>query len=1414
MLADVRTVIVDEIHAVAGTRRGAHLALSLERLESLAGVPLQRIGLSATQKPVENVGRLLVGAERECAIVDTGHRREMDLAVEIPGSPLETVCSHETWEEIFTRMAALIQEHRSTLLFVNTRKMAERVAARLAGLLGADAVTSHHGSLSRERRLEAERRLKAGELRALVATASLELGIDIGDVDLVIQAGVTPSIAVLIQRVGRAGHGPQRTPKGRVFPLTQDDLACAAALMLAVRRGDLDRTPEAPGSLDILAQQVVAECVAGAWDETALFESFRRAWPYRELQRSDFDDAVGLHTGGRAALLHRDGVGGRLMATRRARLVALTSGGAIPDTADYRVVLQPEETLVGTLNEDFAIEANVGDIFQLGNLSWRILKVETGVVRVADAGGAPPTIPFWLGEGPARTAELSEALSVVRERGVESERSARGTEQDSVERASQGRDGVPSEGGTPRSRNVSELGEGVAKPSSDHVVGQGTAWLRDECGLGEGAAAQLAAYLSEGSRALGAVPTRRRIIAERFFDESGGMQLILHSPLGGRINRAWGLALRKRFCRSFGFELQAAANEEAILLSLGPQHSFPLREVFDYLKPETARDVLVQAVLPSPLFTTRWRWNVVRSLVLSKTRGGAQRVPAALLRMRAEDLLVGAFPEMLACGETLPPGDLPVPWEHPLVRQTLEDCLHEAMDVEGFVEVLRKLREGCIEIVAVDTPAPSAFARGILNAMPWAFLDDAPLEERRARAVASRRGLDARLADGVGALDPEAVARVKEETWPQPENEEEVHEALGWMGYVTEEEARRSGWTAWIEILMAAGRVRVETVPLLVVEKTDLESIHSAERLAVGRASAAGPAQAGADQSAPAYAALVEGRPFAGDRREGGLRYLAVETASGAAAILRGRLEALGPVVVGEEIEQGLPAERVGEMGALEGQGVVLRCRIGGREAWCERRLLARIQSYTMDRLRKEISPVSAADLWRFLAVWQHADQEKRLEGPEGVAEVARQLAGFEIPAAAWEGSVLPARVRGYKPEWLDRILLTGEWVWMRLWGEGATVPRTTPLTLLPAADLDAWLELRGTRASAASSTASPAASTAEESKTPSAVAGPMPAFTAEEGSTLLAIPAVRSDSNAAALPVANPAPSPTVGPAPLSAHGASLLEVLERRGALFTRDLAREAGPLSDHLEMGLAELIARGRITCDSFSGMRRLIKPRRGRDADARRPRGARPADVRPAGRWSIIPEVAGTAPAPTTQAAGRRSMSGATGLEKASAAAGRLPEAMNRSGLSQAPSRLPQMVNRSAAAGAPGRTVGAPVEPPERLVDLVARQLLRRYGVVFRRLLERERIPVPWRYLVRSLRRMELRGEIRGGRFVGGFSGEQFALPEAIPLLREVRRREAAAPVHVSAADPLNLRGILTPEERVASLARRRVAVAPR
>jgi ATP-dependent helicase Lhr and Lhr-like helicase len=746
MLQTVRTVIVDEIHALAGSKRGAHLALSLERLAALAG-EFQRIGLSATQKSLSDMANFLVGSERTCTLIDAGHLRHLDLAIETPQSPLDAICSHQIWGEHYERMVQLIEQHKTTLIFVSTRKLAERLALRLSERLDPTVVSCHHGSLSKERRLLAEQQLKNGALRVLVATASLELGIDIGDVDLVLQIGSPKTIAAFLQRVGRAGHGINRTPKGRLFPLTIDELVESCALIRAVKERELDRIAQPVQPIDMLAQHIVAACVSETWPCEHLFSTLKRAWAFRALERAQFDEVVALHTKGRRALLHHDGVNDRLRATARARLVATTAGGAIPDTAVFQVREDPGDLLIGTLDEDFSLESSPGDIFQLGNTSWRILSIEgrAGIVRVANAAGAPPTIPFWLGEAASRSRELSHAVGEAR-----------------------------------------EICDGI---------GWGTAYGCDAFG-----ADQVFRYISAIRSSLGVIPSQSTIVAERFFDNSGGMQLIIHAPFGARINRAWGLALRKRFCGGFGFELEAVATEDAILLSLAPTTSFPLAEVFTYLSPNSVRDVLIQACITGGQFETRWRWNVQRALLVERMSSG-KKVPAFLTRIRSNDALIIAFPQVLACPENLPGGPLPIP-DHPLVQQTITDCLTELMDIEGLITVLSDIRSGKIRTVAVETPEPSPLARSIIAAQPYAFLDDVPFEERRTRAVSST---SQQIPAPIDELDPAVVDIIREQLWPQPQHAEDVHEALRWMGFITHDEA--SAWQIWLNELQHAGRV-------------------------------------------------------------------------------------------------------------------------------------------------------------------------------------------------------------------------------------------------------------------------------------------------------------------------------------------------------------------------------------------------------------------------------------------------------------------------------------------------------------------------------------------------------------------------------------------------------------------------------
>ena len=1227
MLSSCRTVIVDEIHAIAGNKRGAHLALSLERLQALVEQPLVRIGLSATQKPIEEVARFLTGTRRgrgaasgsaadDCAIVDAGHTRRRDLALELPPMPLEAVMSGEAWTEVYDRLAALVREHRTTLVFVNTRRLAERVARHLSERIGEEFVTAHHGSLARERRLDAEQRLKRGELKALVATASLELGIDIGDVDLVCQIGSTRSINAFLQRVGRAGHSVGGISKGRLFPLSRDELVECTALLDAVRRGELDRLEVPRNMLDVLTQQIAAEVSSQEWDEDALFELMRRAYGYRDLERVQFEECVAMlaegfstRRGRHGALIHRDTVNRRVRPRRGGRLTAITSGGAIPDNADYKVMLEPESQLVGTVNEDFAVESLQGDIFQLGNTSYRILRVERGTVRVEDAHGEPPSIPFWLGEAPGRSDELSMAVSRLR----------------------------------------SDIEERLAVPG----IGMESAsdWLMDTVGIDPVAASQLVQYLAAGRAALGTLPKLDTIVFERFFDESGGMQLVIHSPYGSRVNRAWGLALRKRFCRTFNFELQAAATEDQIILSLTHAHSFELAEVSRYLNSKTARQVLVQALCAAPMFEVRWRWDAGIALALPRFRGG-KKVPPQIARMNAEDLLASVFPDQVACAENLP-GEIEVP-DHPLVRQTIRDCLEDAMNVDAFENLLRGLESGAVRVVARDLTEPSPLALEALTARPYAYLDDAPLEERRTQAVMSRRWIDPSSAADLGRLDGEAIARVRDEAWPDAATADELHDALLWLTFLTDAElAANAAWPQLAEELAAQGRVA---------------SVGTSGGLklwvAVERRSLFEPQVPSSDE------AMVD--------------------------IVRGRLEGSGPITARAIAESaGVPPARIhAALAVLEREGFALRGRFtpgADEEEWCERRLLARIHRYTVKRLRAEIEPVPARDFVRFLLEWQRMLPDARMQGSDALAAVLSQLEGFEAPASAWETDILPSRISEYEPEWLDEHCRSGRFVWTRLAvrtqesERGAAPVRSTPITFLARRDLKSWSAL---------------ADTPDHSQ--------------------------------------------------LSSRARAVKDFIQEHGASFFDEIVDSARMLPTEAEDALGELVALGIVNSDSFAGLRALLVPsaQRGRPhgRSGRRRRSVTLFDMADAGRWALV--------------------------------------------------RRPAKV--------PGST------DPEA-VEHVVRTLLRRWGVIFWKLLAREAAWLPpWREILMCCRRLEARGEIRGGRFIAGFSGEQYAVPEAVAPLREARRRPPTGQlVSLSGADPLNLIGILTPGARLPSLAGNRL-----
>jgi ATP-dependent Lhr-like helicase len=1306
ILRDVETVIVDEIHAVADDKRGAHLALSLERLQALTHRPAIRIGLSATQKPIEEIAHFLTGNGRpDPVVVNIGHKRNLDLAVEVPASPLGPIATNEMWEEIYNRLVELIEQHRSTLIFVNTRRLAERVSHHLAERIGEDNVAAHHGSLSRKLRLAAENKLKDGKIKVLVATASLELGIDIGTVDLVAQISSPRAIATALQRVGRSGHWRGAVPKGRFFATTRDELLECAALVRAIRQGDLDRImiPDAP--LDILAQQIVAACAAessnsqvaraprprapeavleledtkaelqdrvsqtavaldtraerprhttshateddpGGWDEDEVFALVKRAYPYRNLRREIYEavlemlsEGIAAKRGRYGAYIHRDRVNHKLRSRRGSRLAAITSGGAIPETALFTVVAEPEGIVIGTLDEDFAIESNAGDIMLLGNSSWRIRRVEgkSGRVLVEDAHGAPPTVPFWLGEAPARTQELSLHLGNLRKQ-----------ISDKLE-------------------NIFPVG--VSQNQSE--VAETVAWLKEECGLDESGAEQAIEYILQGRAVLGAVPTQDTIIAERFFDEGGGMQLVIHAPFGGRINKAWGLALRKRFCRSFNFELQAAATDNGLNIALAEQHSFPLADVFHFLNAETVQPILEQAALASPIFGTRWRWDANRSLALLRFQSG-KKVPPQIQRMRSDDLLASVFPDVAACQENIA-GDIQIP-DHPLVREVMKDVLTEAMDLDGLKDLLRGMAEGRIRCVAVDTPVPSQFAHEILNANPYAYLDDAPLEERRARAVEMRRILPESVLEEVGKLDQAAIAQVREEAWPDVRDADELHDVLHTLVAVPEDaKLALIEWQVYFERLLEQGRAT--------------------------RAEHAGTRYWVAAERAKAFLLLFPAAAF-----EQNVAEVAAAVPSHDDALLTlvsGWMTHLGPVTAKQLASLlGLPSSEIEKaLLRMEAGGTVLRGKFtehaprAGAPApheiaphemeWCERRLLARIHRLTVATLRKQIEPVTAAQFMRWLLRWQHIAPGTQVQGERATLDVLRQLQGFEIPANAWERQILGRRIANYDPKWLDQLCLTGAVGWGRLSPHPATLEDSAA---------------------------------GKRRVIPTSVA-PITFFLREEADWM------SPHNPATEQPEARG----------LSEAARRVLEFLRQRGASFFADIVRGTGKLKSEVETALWELVAGGLVTADGFDNLRSLIDPKR--RAGQGSGRSARPRHS--TGRWALL--------------------------------------------------------------------YTDPAVERNRAVEATCWMLLKRYGVVFRDLLPRETNLPKWRELQMAFRRLEDRAEIRGGRFVDGFLGEQFALPVAVESLRATRNLQPTGEVvALSAADPLNLVGILVPGDRVPAI----------
>ena len=1244
MLGTTKAIIIDEIHAVLGDKRGSHLALSVERLQALVGHKLQRIGLSATQKPIDKVAKFLVGNANvkndipDCEIVNTGSDRKLDISIEVPDSPLSAVMENEVWAQVYERLVELVKDHRTTLIFVNNRRLAERLAVALGERIGEEHVTSHHGSMSKEHRHDAEQKLKEGLLKVLVATASMELGIDIGSVGLIVQIASPKSIAAFIQRVGRSNHHVGGIPKGIMMPLTRDELAESVALFDSIRRGELDSIvmPEEP--LDILSQQIVAEVSNSDWSVDDLFGLYKNAFPYRNLKKETFEEIIKMQSEGfstrrgrRGAHIHYDAVNGIVRGRKGARIVALTNGGSIPDMFDYDVVLDPQGIKVGTIGEDYALESLPGDTFTLGTHTWQILGVEGLKLKVKDATGMPPSIPFWLGEGPGRTLELSESLSRLRTKMSEL------LEQDPLPRI--------------KEEKSLDISENLA-----------LRWLVDEVGIGEIAAEQLVNYYYAGKVGLGGiVPTRDTIILERFFDDVGDMHLVVHSPYGSRLNRGWGLSLRKKFCQSFNFELQAAANEDAIILSLSSSHSFPLEGVYKYLNSKIVRETLVQAMLDAPMFEVRWRWNATRSLAIQRNRNG-KRVPPQFQRMNAEDLIAQVFPDQIACFENID-GEREVP-DHPLVNQAIHDCLTEAMDIDELEELMGKIERKELNLETRDLREPSPFAQEIINAKPYAFLDETEFAERRVQAIRNRSWLDPTESTDLSRLDPDAIARVKEEAWPNADSPDELHDVLSIHGFITAKEGKKNSWERYFDSLKIDKRATYipEQKLWVAAERTPyFNSIYPKGK----------------------YEPRID-LPEAFTKEEYTFEDALKE-------VVRGRMEALSIVTVDQLVEDiQLPYHNI-ELAliSLEVEGFVFRGKFtpnAQTEEWCERRLLHRIHKYTIESLRKSIEPVSLENYMRFLFDYQGLTTKK--EGATSLELILEKLEGYEAPASAWETDIIPARIENYDPVWLDVLCLSGKLIWGRFNQPKSTnkkksgTIKSSPICLVQRTNTDMW-RIMSTHYS--------------------------------------------------------------VDPE-LSSTAQSIYTALKEKGASFFGDLVTGTKLLNTQVEVGISELVAHGLVNSDSFIGLRALLTPAYNKPSESKRRSKKATFSIEQAGRWTVIPQFEGSD-----------------------------QDKLN-------------------------------FEYLEKLAFIYAK----RYGVVFRKVLEKESFAPPWRVLVRVLRRLELQGKLRGGRFISGVSGEQFASPEVVKELRKMKDKPKPGDlIAISAADPLNLLGILLPTAKVSNLTNNRI-----
>ncbi|WP_395374323.1 DEAD/DEAH box helicase [Marinicella sp. W31] len=937
IMPTVDTVIIDEVHAVATNKRGAHLLLSLSRLEALTIKRPQRIAISATQKPIERMRDYILQPDY-AEIVNMGHQRQLELSVELPDMPLTAVASAEQWAHTYDQLAHHIEQHKTTLIFVNNRRLSERLSRHLGERLGEEVVAAHHGSLAKEHRFDVEQKLKSGALKAMVATSSLELGIDIGDIDLVCQMGSPGSIQAFLQRVGRSGHGIGRIPKGQLYPLTLDDLVEATALKRAVAQGELESSHFPKQPLDVLAQQIVAEVAMREWHIERLYHLFASNICYQNMRFETFEGVIDMLARGfsgaaapQKALIFYDRVQKTVRPKKSAQLTALLNGGTIPDQFDYDVRLLPEDIKIGTLNEDFSFESIPGDIFQLGNHSYRIVKIQTGVVFAEDAKGMPPNIPFWFGTQMWRSDELSAVVSDMRET-LNSCFDNKITSQDCA--------------------------EDLAVPSA--------------------AMDQLLNYTDKTRQVLGLFPTQQDIVIERFFDGNNDMHVVVHSVYGSRINRAWGLALRKRFCRQFNFELQAAALEDAIILSLGATHSFDLADVIHYLKPETVREVLIQALLDTPFFVTQWRWNASIALAVKRRRGD-KRVLPQFQRNAAEDLVAQVFPEQIACAENIQ-GKRQVP-DHPLVEQTIKDCTETIMDIEGLQQVLESMRSGEVRVHCVDSNTPSPASLAIINARNFAFLDDAPAEERRTLAIKTQ---NLNQDFNPGLITSEVIVRVNQEAMPPMRDVDELMQVIDYVGFYWLQEVQEHA--SAIQELLRQQRIEQQQYQ----ERTFYHAAHNQTHV---------------------EAVLAQTETQALDD------------------FLSNRLSISGRISFAELMVFFPVSASVLQQALLrlQNRGIVFELET---DVWINRDNLSKLRQYALGEKRRYVQPASPAQWERFVKRWQRL--EIPLEGLEGLQTVLTQFQGFSATAQQWEEDILPGRVSDFNPYMLDQLCQHGLFIWKR----------------------------------------------------------------------------------------------------------------------------------------------------------------------------------------------------------------------------------------------------------------------------------------------------------------------------------------------------------------------------------------------